>query len=167
VGRRTIFPIAADYQSFIETLGPDARTRRMRICGSCVMPNHWHMVFWPEQDGDLSAFMQNLTNLHVKPWKRANLVARAEQRPWSSLGQATPAEAIQRSTWPVPGPADRHRDLWIERVNRPQTGGELASVRLIGNRGTPSEDTAWVPRVAGSLHLGATLRSRSRPRDRG
>lgn len=43
----------------------------MRICGYCAMPNHWHMVLWPEHDGDLSAFIQHLTNLHVKRWKRA------------------------------------------------------------------------------------------------
>ena len=48
------------------------RIRRMRICGYCVMPNHWHMVLWPEHDGDLSAFLQHLTNLHVKRWKRAH-----------------------------------------------------------------------------------------------
>ncbi len=55
VGRRTIFPSAADYECFIETVAETLRTRRMRICGYCVMPNHWHMVLWPEQDGDLSA----------------------------------------------------------------------------------------------------------------
>ena len=33
------------------------------------MPNHWHFVVWPERDGDLPAFMQQVTNTHVKPWK--------------------------------------------------------------------------------------------------
>lgn len=206
VGRRTIFTSAADYECFIETVAETLRTRRMRICGYCVMPNHWHMVLWPEHDGDLSAFVQHLTNLHVKRWKRAhdeiglghlyqgrfksfpiqtanyfhvvvryvernplraNLVARAEQWPWSSLGQASPAEPIRLSEWPVPGPADRHRDLWIERVNRPQTEGELVSVRASANRGTPYGDAPWVTRVAGSLDLQATLRSRGRPRNQG
>lgn len=37
---------------------------------------------------------------------RANLVARAEQWPWSSLGQASAADPIQLSAWPVPGPAE-------------------------------------------------------------
>ena len=44
----------------------------MRICGYCAMPNHWHMVLWPEHDGDLSAFIQHLTNLHENRWKRAH-----------------------------------------------------------------------------------------------
>ena len=35
----------------------------------CLMPNHWHFVVWPEWDGDLPAFMQQMTNTHVKRWK--------------------------------------------------------------------------------------------------
>ncbi len=27
------------------------------------------MVLWPESDGDLAAFMQQMTNMHVKRWK--------------------------------------------------------------------------------------------------
>jgi hypothetical protein len=33
------------------------------------MPNHWHFILWPTSDGDLPAFMQQLTNTHVKRWK--------------------------------------------------------------------------------------------------
>jgi putative transposase len=203
VGRRTVFESAADYEAFIDNVAETLQTRRMRICGYCVMPNHWHMVLWPERDGDLSVFLQHLTNLHVKRWKRAhdeigfghlyqgrfksfpiqttdyfqavvryvernplraNLVARAEAWPWSSLGQATPAGPIPLSAWPVPGPADRHRDLWIEWVNRPQTEGELASMRESATRGRPYGDEAWVTQVAERLDLGATLRQRGRPK---
>lgn len=46
-----------------------ARLKRMRICAYCLMSNHWHFVLWPEHDGDLAAFMQHLTNTHVKRWK--------------------------------------------------------------------------------------------------
>ena len=35
----------------------------------CLMPNHWHFVVWPERDGDLPAFMQQVANTHVKRWK--------------------------------------------------------------------------------------------------
>jgi putative transposase len=34
------------------------------------MSNHWHLVVWPEEDGDLPRFMQHVTNLHVKRWKQ-------------------------------------------------------------------------------------------------
>jgi REP-associated tyrosine transposase len=42
----------------------------MRICGFCLMPNHWHLVLWPEADGDLARFMQRVTNTHVQRWQR-------------------------------------------------------------------------------------------------
>jgi putative transposase len=44
VGRQTVFERAADYKAFIEMVAETLRTRRMRICGYCVMPNHWHTV---------------------------------------------------------------------------------------------------------------------------
>src|SRR5215472_12173324 len=32
----------------------------------CLMPNHWHLVLWPELD--LARFMQKLTITHVRRW---------------------------------------------------------------------------------------------------
>ena len=29
----------------------------MRLLAYCLMPNHWHFVLWPEQDGALTAFL--------------------------------------------------------------------------------------------------------------
>jgi putative transposase len=69
VGRRTLFHKEADYLAFEIVLEETLRIRPMRICAYCVMPNHWHFVLWPERDGELSAFLQQLTNTHVKRWK--------------------------------------------------------------------------------------------------
>jgi REP element-mobilizing transposase RayT len=69
VGRRTLFEKDADYLAFETVLEETLRIRPMRICAYCLMPNHWHFVAWPEQDGHLSAFMQQLTNTHMKRWK--------------------------------------------------------------------------------------------------
>ena len=33
------------------------------------MPSHWHMLLWPERDGDLARFMQRLTITHVQRWQ--------------------------------------------------------------------------------------------------
>lgn len=49
-----IFDFATDYACFSETVAETLRIRRMQICGSCVMPNHWHMVLWPKDDGELA-----------------------------------------------------------------------------------------------------------------
>jgi putative transposase len=32
------------------------------------MPNHWHLVLWPSQDDELSAFMAWLTVTHSRRW---------------------------------------------------------------------------------------------------
>jgi putative transposase len=40
----------------------------MRLLGWCVVPNHWHLVPWPREDGELSAFMRWLCTAHVRRW---------------------------------------------------------------------------------------------------
>ena len=42
----------------------------MRIVSYCLLPNHWHFVLWPENDGDLGRFMQRLTVTHVTRWQK-------------------------------------------------------------------------------------------------
>ena len=69
-GRRTIFEKDDDYLAFERVLQESSRIRPMRLCAYCLMPNHWHFILWPEHDGDLPAFMQQLTNTHVKRWKQ-------------------------------------------------------------------------------------------------
>jgi putative transposase len=69
VGRRTLFEKDNDYFALERIIDETLRTCPMRICAYCLMLNHWHFVLWPEHDGDLSAFMQQMTNTHVKRWK--------------------------------------------------------------------------------------------------
>jgi putative transposase len=40
----------------------------MRILAFALMPNHWHFVLWPEQDGELSAFCRWMTHTHSMRW---------------------------------------------------------------------------------------------------
>src|SRR5208337_3527294 len=68
-GRRGLFTKDEDFLAFERVVEETLRTRRMRLCAYCLMPNHWHFVVWPERDGDLPAFMQQVTNTHVKRWK--------------------------------------------------------------------------------------------------
>ncbi len=69
VGRRSLFDKDGDYVAFERVLEETLSTAPMRICAYCLMPNHWHFVVWPQRDGELPAFMQQLTNTHVKRWK--------------------------------------------------------------------------------------------------
>ena len=38
----------------------------MRILAYCLMPNHFHLVLWPQEDGDVSRWMQWLQTTHVR-----------------------------------------------------------------------------------------------------
>ena len=50
VGRNRIFSKDADYEAFENVLEETLERRPMRICAYCLMPNHWHLVLWPEGD---------------------------------------------------------------------------------------------------------------------
>ena len=64
--RARIFGKDADYAAFERVMKETLAKKPMRILGYLIMPNHWHLVLWPEQDGDLATFMQRLTTAHVR-----------------------------------------------------------------------------------------------------
>ena len=69
VGRMRLFYKDADYEAFERNLEKTLETCPMRICGYTLMPNHWHLVLWPEKAGELGDFMQKLTVTHVRNWQ--------------------------------------------------------------------------------------------------
>jgi len=40
----------------------------MRLLAYCLMPNHWHLILWPQKDGELSDYMHWLTLTHTQRW---------------------------------------------------------------------------------------------------
>jgi putative transposase len=42
----------------------------MRLVGFCVMPNHFHAVLWPHNDGDMGTWMQCLLTSHVRGYRK-------------------------------------------------------------------------------------------------
>ena len=69
VGRMKLFRKDGDYEAFEAIVEKTLITCPMRICSYCLMPNHWHFVLWPKNDGDLARFMQKLTVTHVRNWQ--------------------------------------------------------------------------------------------------
>jgi len=63
-----IFSKEADYAAFERVMCDTLAKKPMRILGYLIMPNHWHLVLWPERDDELGAFMQRLTTAHVRRW---------------------------------------------------------------------------------------------------
>jgi len=91
---------------------------------------------------------------------RANLVARAEVWPWSSLHwRVVDHPPFVLAPLPTALPAN-----WPDVVNAPQTVTELANLRRCVNEGSPYGEFAWVQRTAVELGLAHTLRRPGRPK---
>ena len=67
-GRLRIFKKKPDFAAFEQIIAEGLERFDMRLCGYCIMGNHWHLVLWPRQDGDLSAFMKWITVTHSHRW---------------------------------------------------------------------------------------------------
>ncbi len=65
-GRLTIFNTQEEYQLFEQLLLETKELIDMRILAYTIMPNHWHLVLHPKKDGDLTAFMQRVSNSHTR-----------------------------------------------------------------------------------------------------
>lgn len=63
-----LFADPKDYAAFENVLAEAHEQVAMRTVAYCLMPNHWHFVLWPREDGDLSSFMHWLTMTHAKRW---------------------------------------------------------------------------------------------------
>lgn len=71
-GKLRIFKTHEDYQAFERVLGESLQRVPLRLCGYCIMPNHWHLILWPREGGELSDFMQWLTLTHTQRWHAAH-----------------------------------------------------------------------------------------------
>ncbi len=69
VARMQLLEKAGDYEAFERVMKETLQASAMRILAYCLMPSHWHLLLWPEDDGDLAAFMQRLTITHVRRWQ--------------------------------------------------------------------------------------------------
>ena len=92
---------------------------------------------------------------------RANLIERAQDWRWSSLGRYTQGDDNARlllTPWPIPRPRN-----WVSRVNRAEAKKELEAVRRSVQRGQPYGSELWSKRIVQTLGLESTVRPRGRP----
>src|SRR5437660_7839987 len=66
--RLPLFRKDGDYEAFERVLAEAQVQVPMRLLSYCVLPNHWHLVLWPEADGALSRFVGWLTLTHTQRW---------------------------------------------------------------------------------------------------
>ena len=68
VARLPLFQKDGDYEAFERVLLRAMEEHPTRLLAYSLMPNHWHMVLWPRNDGELSAFVRWLTHTHSMRW---------------------------------------------------------------------------------------------------
>jgi len=66
--RDCIFSNDKDYRTFEALLEDAVEKFDMRLLAYSIMPNHWHLVLYPKNDGDIVSFMSWLTITHTKRW---------------------------------------------------------------------------------------------------
>ena len=63
-----VFHDAKDYRRFMTLVARASGRLPMRVLGWCLMPNHFHLVLWPREDGDMSAWMHWLLTCYTKSY---------------------------------------------------------------------------------------------------
>src|SRR5258706_6286066 len=66
--RARLFESASDYKAFENLLAECLERVKIMLLAYCLMPNHWHLILSPEEDGNLSHFMKLLTGTHALRW---------------------------------------------------------------------------------------------------
>jgi putative transposase len=62
------FTKPTDYAAFEKVLRQAWERLGTRLLAYTVLPNHWHLVLWPREDGELSRSAQWVTVTHVRRW---------------------------------------------------------------------------------------------------
>ncbi len=71
-GKRMIFENAMDFAAFEKVLAEGLSLYPIRLIGYCIMSNHWHLLLWPHEEGNLSMFMKWITMTHSHRWNAAH-----------------------------------------------------------------------------------------------
>jgi REP element-mobilizing transposase RayT len=64
--RRDLFAEKGSADAFESCLGETAMRFGWRVHAFVVMRNHFHLVLWPQQGSDISAFMRWFMNAHIR-----------------------------------------------------------------------------------------------------
>ncbi len=63
-GRNELFHKPEDYSAFERIMIEAMHRYPIRLLAYCLMPNHWHMVLWPREEGEMTEFLRWLTLTH-------------------------------------------------------------------------------------------------------
>jgi putative transposase len=69
--KQRLFHTDDDYAAFLKVMDEAQKRVPLRLLTFTIMPNHWHMVVWPENDVALSEHMRWLSVTHAQRWRTA------------------------------------------------------------------------------------------------
>ena len=64
-GRQTIFHKDEDYEAFLRVLGEGLDRYPVELFSFTLMPNHWHLVLRPSEDGFMGRMLRWVTATHT------------------------------------------------------------------------------------------------------
>jgi putative transposase len=64
--RQTIFHKDGDFEAFERTLAEGLDRYPVQLYSFCLMPNHWHLVISPQQDGMMGRMLRWVTATHTQ-----------------------------------------------------------------------------------------------------
>jgi putative transposase len=88
-GRATVFHHPEDYAAFLAVMAEACERVPIRLLAYCLMPNHFHFVVWPREEGELSRWMRWLMTTHVR---RHHAHHDTEGRLWQGRYKAFPIQ---------------------------------------------------------------------------
>ena len=68
--REVVFHKPGDYDAFVAAMTDACARLPLDLLGYCLMPNHFHLVLRPREDGDLGRWMQWLLTAHARRYHR-------------------------------------------------------------------------------------------------
>jgi putative transposase len=63
--RKLLFATDRAYEEFLSLVAATQERCPMRLLAYCLMPNHWHMVVWPNATQSVRAFCHRLCTVHA------------------------------------------------------------------------------------------------------
>lgn len=63
--RRLLFETPRDYEQFLQLMAMAKHRANIRIPAYVLMPNHWHFVLWPSEEGQVEEFQHIVTTTHA------------------------------------------------------------------------------------------------------
>ncbi len=66
--KATVFHSPSDFRHFIRILLQGQKRSKMRILAYAIMPNHFHIVIWLHEGGNIAKWMHWLLTKHVKAY---------------------------------------------------------------------------------------------------